>query len=233
MNIKTILSCLFCFQIAHPVVFNGLIESGISKNNFLCPSISTGTIPCTAADANAKGFNVTNNSMLQLFNNQAFWLNQEAEEKQYVSQVLNYSGADLQNKMIANGWGAMGSYCIILSTDPILTSIIMPNLIAGENQEKIVVQLWYNENEMLQLWSQDAAILSTNQQFTVLITTATDPLPGVMTTPTNTPHSLRDSFLKNLHLQQNNRAESVYQIATQSPRSVKIQGAIAADNQKG
>lgn len=225
MKLK-ILIFYFClpYQTSQAIIFNGLVETGVSKNNFLCSSAHSDSVNCIAADANAKGFDFSQNHMLQLFNDQAYWLHQEAIQQQYVSQVLSYSGNDLQNKMTADGWGAMGSYCLIISTDPILTNVVIPSITAGADQEKVVVQLWYNGNQKLQLWSQDAAILSKNQPFSVLITTNTDALPGVSKTSENSSNSLRTSFLFDLHLQQKNRTESVYLAATQSPRSVKIQG---------
>ena len=221
MKIKIIFSCLLWFQITQAVIFTGLIETGVSKNNFLCSSTASN---CNSADANAKNFDFSTYPMLQLFNDQTYWLHQASTHAQYVSEVLSYSGTDLQDKMISDGWGAMGSYCILISTDPILTNVVMPTVTASAGQEKVVVQLWYNGDQVLQLWSQDAITLSPAQTFTITISTDTDPLPGVTTSSQNSSSSLTTNFLSNLQLQQKNRKESVYQNATQSPRSITIQG---------
>lgn len=202
------------------VIFNGLTETKVSRNSFMTPLLNSSST-FSPTDFNAKGFNFSSSSILQLFNDQSYWLHQESIKKQYLATVLSYSGSELKNKMISDGWGAMGSYCLIISIDPILTSTIMPNLIANNEQEKVVVQLWYDGNNMLQLWSQDAALLSKNQEFNIAITSDIDPLSELANSTTQS--SIKTIFLKGLHLQQKNRSQSTYQAATQSPRSVKIQ----------
>jgi hypothetical protein len=217
-----LLSLAFC-HVTKPITFNGLTETGISKNNFLCPANSSSSVPCKSSNSNAIGFDFSSGKILQIFNDQAFWLHEQAVQSQYASQVLSYTGSALQDKMNADGWGAMGSYCIIISIDPILTSIVQPTLTPKEGEEKVVVQLWYNGDSALQLWSQDVKVVPKNATFTVTVSNATDSLPGVTDASNTTSKSLREKFLFDLHLQQNSRKEPVYQIATQSPRSVKIQ----------
>jgi hypothetical protein len=223
MNVKIFLSCLLWFGSAQSVIFNGLVETGISKNNFLCPTNSSSSVVCSSSNNNAIGFNFSSQKILQIFNDQVFWLHEQAVQQKYVSQVLSYTGSQLEDKMNADGWGAMGSYCIIISTDPILTSQVMPKLIAKKNEQKVVVQLWYSGDNALQLWSQDAKILSEDAAFTVAVNNSVDTLPGVTQTAPKNSNSLRDNFLNDLHFQQNTRKESAYQIAAESPRSVKIQ----------
>ena len=223
MKTKIMVSCLLFCQISKPVTFNGITETGISKNNFLCPTESSSSASCASSSSNAQGFNFSSSKVLQIFNDQAFWLHEEAAKKQYISQALSYTGSALQDKMNAEGWGATGSYCIIISIDPILTSVVMPKVVAKADEEKVVVQLWYSGDSALQLWSQDAKILSKDAIFTVALSSATDSLPGVIDASVMLPSSLKEKFLSELHFQQNNRKESVYQIATQSPRSVRIQ----------
>lgn len=222
MNAKIIYFALLCSNMSQAVIFNGLTETNISKNNFLCPANNSSSIPCTSSNTNAIGFDFSSSKILQIFNDQAFWLHEQAVQSQYASQVLSYTGSELQDKMNSDGWGAMGSYCIIISIDPILTSIVQPKLKPKDDEEKLVVQLWYNGDGALQLWSQDAKILSKNAAFTVAVSNNTDPLPEVIDTTSNSQPSLRAKFLSELHLQENSRKESVYQIATQSPRSIKI-----------
>ncbi len=223
MKAQILYFTLLCSNISQAVIFNGLTETSISKNNFLCPVNSSSSVSCTNTSSNAQGFNFSSSKMLQIFNDQAFWLHEQAAQKKYASEALSYSGSELEAKMNADGWGAMGSYCIIVSIDPILTSIVQPNLKAKQNEQKVVVQLWYNGDNILQLWSQDAKVLSISATFSVAISNATDALSDVMNAQSNESKSLSETFLSELHLQQNSRKESVYQIATQSPRSVKIQ----------
>lgn len=221
MKLKNFLFTIFLMHASvHAIIFNGLVETGVSTNSFLCPANAPG---CVSPNTNTQGFNFTQNQMLQIFNNQTYWLQQEIAQEQYIGQALLYSGTALQNKMTSSGWGAMGGYCIIISIDPILTKIVAPTLIAKTGQQKVVVQLWYNGDQMLQLWSQDAQILSSNQEFTVAISTAVDPLSGISATPTSASTTFVDTFLTNLHLQQSSRNQATYQAASASPRSVTIQ----------
>ncbi len=223
MNVKIFLSCLLWFSSTQSITFNGLVETGISKNNFLCPTNNSSSIVCVSQNSDAIGFNFSSSKILQIFNDEVFWLHEQAVREKYVSQILSYTGSQLQNKMNADGWGAMGSYCIIISIDPILTSQVMPKLTAKKDEEKVVVQLWYSGNNAIQLWSQDAKVLSKNAAFTIAVNSAVDTLPGVRQESTPASSSLKDKFLNDLHFQQNTRKESIYQIATESPRSVKIQ----------
>ena len=207
------------------VVFQGILENGVTKNNFLCTGDAVNIANCTSADTGAQGFDLSNGQILQFFNDQASWLLLQAERQQYVSQNLRRTGAALTNKMQADGWVAMGGYCLIVSTNPLIADVVMPELQAGANQEKVVVQLWYNGNEQVQLWSQDAKILSSGQKFNVVVSTAVDSLPGITSTPQSSTTSLRFDFLSKLDLQMSDRKASVYNLAIASPRSVKIQGA--------
>jgi hypothetical protein len=83
--------------------------------------------------------------------------------------------------------------------------------------------LLYNGDSLLQLWSQDAKVLDKDIKFQILISNNTDALASLASTQSSTPESLQAAFLSDLKFVRNNRKESVYQIATQSPRSVKIQ----------
>lgn len=202
------------------VIFQGLTETNISKNNFLCPSSTSSGVSCVSADANAINFTLPSGQILQLFNALPYWLDQEAITQQYDMQVLNYTQSEIQTELNSTGWGAMGGYCLLITTNPILTSIVMPSVVAASGQEKVVVQLWYNGDQSLQLWSQNALAITQGSGFTIAINSATDPLSELTsTTPSN---SLRATFLSGLQLQPNNRNASTYSIATNSPRSVTI-----------
>ncbi|MFA5998925.1 MAG: hypothetical protein WC747_02830 [Candidatus Babeliales bacterium] len=201
---------------AHSVVFQGLDDSSIKINTFSCPSGSTGSTDCSDADTNAKGLVLSDQMPLQLFNNQSYWLRQQAQVEQHAQTVLRRTGSDLQTYMQDQGWVAMGSYCILISTNPILTDVVMRDKKASGDQVKVVIQLWYNGENLIQLWSQDAAVMSKTQGFNVVVSSAQDDqiskLPKLSDATT---------FLDKIGLQINNRTTQ-YGKAKNSPRSVKI-----------
>jgi len=202
---------------AQSIIFQGLVEAGITKNSFFCPASATGSTDCSNVDSGAIGYHVSGSQPLQFFNNQSYWLKQETDRETIVHTDLKYSGASLRNKMISEGWVAMGGYCILISISPILTDLIMPAVKASGGNIKVIVQLWYNGSQLIQLWSQDAAVLPQDKGFKVLITSDLDSqiakLPALASEKT---------FLGKLGLQQNNRLPE-YAQATGAPRSVKIQ----------
>jgi hypothetical protein len=223
---KQIIYGLWLTALFQPILadltFAGLIENpSITKNNFLCHSDQETSSDCNNADKNYIGAVLTDNTLLQLFNNQSYFLKQEQAAQKYDAQVLRDSGSQLQEKLNSQGYSAMGGYCIIITKNPTVTGIVMPNMIAQKNQEKVVVQLWYNANRAIQLWSQDAALLTAGQSFKVSISNEIDPLTTLQT-PANKNSSLKASFLTSLGIQTSNRKESVYHAATESPRLVKI-----------
>ena len=208
------LSALMSIQ-TYPVIFNGLIESGITKNNFLCSA--PGEQDCSNADSGAIGFNLTTSQSLQFFNNQSFWLRQQAAKESDLVTNQNYSGSALTDKMVSEGWVAMGGYCVLISADPMLADVVMPLIkTTTSNQVKVVVQLWYNGDQQMQLWSQDAAILSVTQSFQVTISSDIDSQVSLLPSLES-----QTSFLGQIGLQQNNR-QPAYAHATGCPRMVKI-----------
>lgn len=223
MKFKLLFSYSLIPYLCHAVTFQGIEESGVLKNTFLCPAAVENASDCMPADQGALGFDLSNGKILQLFNNQTYWLLQESVQQLYANQVLRYSGSDLENKMKSQGWVAMGGYCLVITSNPILTQVVSPALIAGTNQEKVVVQLWYNGDQVVQLWSQDATVLSAGQNFKVLISTNPDSLFSVASNVNSSSQSLKSSFLAQLGLQVNNRNVDDYNQAVKSPRSVKIQ----------
>jgi len=216
-----ILCLITCSQsLKTDVIFQGITETGVTKNNFLCPSLTSSAVSCVSADANAINFTLPSGQILQLFNSQPYWLDQEAIKQQYDLQVLDYTQSEIQAELDSTGWGAMGGYCLLITTNPVLTGIVMPTVIAASGQEKVVVQLWYNGEQSLQLWSQDALAINQGTGFTISISSATDPLSELSTTSTSS--GLKATFLAGLNLQPNNRNASIYNIATDSPRSITI-----------
>lgn len=207
----------------HAVVFDGILENGITINNFLCSGDAVNIENCTPADAGSVGFDLSNGKMLQLFNDQAGWLLLQASRKQYLNQDLKRSGSSLNTQLATQGWAAMGGYCLVITTNGLLADVVKPELVAHKDQEKIVVQLWYNGDQEIQLWSQDAKILSKEESFKVIVSADADSLVIENNSAKSLTNSLRLKFLSQLNIEENNRKESVYQLATHSPRSVKIQ----------
>jgi len=199
------------------VVFQGLVETGITKNSFKCPASAVGSQDCSNVDTGAVGFNLVGGQLLQFFNNQSYWLRQEVQQKQNLQTNQRYSGSDLLAKMASEGWVAMGGYCILISLGHILDSVVMPAIKSSSDSVKVVVQLWYNGDQMIQLWSQDAVVLKKDQAFQVLVTSDIDAQVALLP-----PLSVEKTFLEQLGLQQNNRQPN-YMQAIGCPRMVKIQ----------
>jgi hypothetical protein len=221
--IKKIIIFVLCSftQTMLPLMLNGIIETGVSKNNFLCPTSTSSAVPCIDANQRYSNTVLVDGQILQIFNSQAYWVHEQANAEQYDTQVLAYTGSELEAKLQAQGWTAMGGYCILISTNSILTQIVKPELVAQKNQKKIVAQLWYNGDRLLQLWSQDATVVDADASITLEISNAVDPLTEVKNLKQGT--SLKDTFLYALPLQPANRDETMYQSASACPRSIKIQ----------
>ncbi len=202
-----------------PVIFTGLSETGVKKNNFACPSSSSSSISCVS------NTNITSimhdDTIIQIFNDQAFWLHEKATSAQYQQTTLNYSTTELSEKLSEQGWGSTGGYCILITSNPLLGSFIQPKLQPNKNQKKIIAQLWYNGNSSLELWSQDVQLLNSDQTFQVAVTNQPDALNSL--NETNQTKTLKNEFLQSLNLQPNNRDQATYDAATDSPRSIKIQ----------
>ena len=100
MKQKKIISILIITlfnQTAQTVIFEGLVETDISKNNFLCKGSAASSVTCVDSSRTAVNFNLSNTSILQLFNDQPYWLHQEALAGQYASESLTYAGSELKN----------------------------------------------------------------------------------------------------------------------------------------
>lgn len=209
------------------IIFQGLVEqSDINKNTFLCPaSASDGVQGCQDTQSAAHGYDVSGGRTVQFCNNQQYWLQQEAVQAQYIATVRNYSGNELQQKLQNEGWTSMGGYAVVITTDPLLLNYIMPEVVAGAGQTKVIVQLWYNGSDLIQLWSQDAVVLANGSSFQVTLSSAQDNrLPGMFTASTTAASSWQTAFLSALNIQPNNRKASDYNVAVGSPRQVRITG---------
>jgi len=229
MKILFAVLVVFCtwLDLEATLLFQGLVEnSDINKNTFLCPaSAADGIQGCKDTQAAAHGFDVSGGRTMQFCNNQEYWLQQEAIQAQYIATVRNYTGSQLEQKLHAEGWKAMGGYAVVISTNPLLVNLVMPEVVAGAGQIKVVVQLWYNGNDLIQLWSQDAIVLADGAGFQVALSSALDDrLPGLLTSNSATITSWQTTFLSQLDLQSNNRQASDYGAAVGSPRQVRIIG---------
>ena len=214
---KILTSCILCVAastLAYGLTFQGLTELGITKNSFLCSDSSA--VACSNADAGAIGCELMGSQPLQFFDNQLYWLQQKANRAEIVQTDLRYTGSALENKLNAEGWGQMGAYCIIVSVDPVLVDVVMPNVEVNANQIKLVAQLWYNGGNLIQLWSQDAVAIDKTKSFKISITSDLDAQISRWFTSASSK-----SFVGQIGLQANNR-QAEYAQANGSPRCVKI-----------
>lgn len=79
-----IISFLISCTALGSVTFKGLLEdSSIDKNSFLCPSSSEGEgdETCQNRDHQARGFKFDGPKILQIFNNQQYWVQQQYKER--------------------------------------------------------------------------------------------------------------------------------------------------------
>lgn len=215
--------------------FQGMTETGVIKNTFLCGQTGVGNIAgsggqnfesdtCTInAIQTVVGFDISGGKTVQFFNNFTYWLQQKGQQEEYYktnNPDLAQDPDGLENKMNSDGWAAMGAYCILITTNEILQETVEPTIVAGKGQIKVIVQLLYNGGDLIQLWSQDVALLEQGQSFVIGISNAAD---------TNLPSAIKASTDSQQYLaavskamQPNNRASDTYNAATGSPRTVRI-----------
>ncbi len=228
--VKMILICAVSIvnTAAEKLFFQVLLEQpGINKNSFLCTGVTSGGVQgCKDTQVAAHGFNIAGGKTLLFFNNQQYWLQQEAIAAQNIATARNYTGSLLQQQLQNEGWLAMGGYAVVISTDPLLADYIMPLVVASAGQIKVIVQLWYNGSDLIQLWSQDAHVFASGSSFQVAISSTPDAvLPSLFAASSGfaTAHlSWVDNFLLSLGLQVNNRLNTDYNAAVSSPRQVRI-----------
>lgn len=215
------------------VVFQGMTEEGIVRNTFLCgkhsvTSAGTSGVTVAAQDCSAHqvlqaiGFDISGGKTVQFFNNFTYWLRQKGQEEQaYQINHPQATQSDIAAHMQSKGWGSMGAYCILISTNEILQNMVAPHKQARAGQIKVIVQLWYNGDNLIQLWSQDVAIMTPGQNFTVVISNAVD--SNLITMLQESDHV--QGYLKSIGkiMQPNNRNIARYHDAKDSPRMVRIQ----------
>lgn len=180
------------------IVFKGLTEIGISKNTFLCgkTSVGQGSAGGTGFEAgdcnyntieNAVGVDMAGGHTLQFFNNFMYWVQQKSQKIQAIEATReaspSQSGRDAETARLQQkvdqlndqaGWGTLGPQCVIISTSSILQETIEPGQQAGADQVKVVAQLWYSGDYLIQLWSQDVAMIPKGKGFTISLSNVSD-----------------------------------------------------------
>lgn len=172
------------------ITFKGVTESNVVVNTFLCEKdgVNFEAEDCTTDRIkNAVGFDISGGYTLQFFNNFTYWIKQKEKYEQQLKINHPYLKANqdaLAKRMQKDGWGLImpdgsvvgGAYCIIISTNPVLQQAIEPDkqVAKGESKVKVIAQLWYNGNNLIQLWSQDVQILSAGKSFSVKISSDPD-----------------------------------------------------------
>ncbi len=214
------------------VIFQGMTESGVNRNTFLCGYSSVNSsqdtghevsgADCTVgAIQSAIGFDVSGGRTLQFFNNFTYWLRKKSEKEQaYRIDTPTATDGSVDAYMESDGWGSMGAYCIIVSTNEIMQEVVGQGKQASAGEIKVVVQLWYNGDSLIQLWSQDVAILNPGQSFTIAISNAVDSaLPAMLQATSGIKGYLK---VVGKSMQPDNRKKHSYNDATNSPRTVRI-----------
>lgn len=173
-----------------------------------------------AAISRAVGFDVSGGQTLQFFNNFTYWLKEKTKKEQSYKINDQLDGDDLEKKMDSEGWGSMGAYCIIVTTNQMLQKVIAPDMVVDAGQVKVIVQLWYNGGNLIQLWSQDVKAIAQGKSFAVAITNDEDSsLKQALTVSTKTDQYF--SAVTSM-MQPDNRLEEAYNAASTSPRKVRI-----------
>tara|TARA_Y100000588_G_C14278104_1_gene935460 strand:+ start:435 stop:1502 length:1068 start_codon:yes stop_codon:yes gene_type:complete len=141
----------------------------------------------TAQINNAIGIDMSGGHTLQLFNQFMYWSRQKAQKIQAIEasqeSKATQAGINRQAQQVQDalntlnnqqGWDIIGPQCLIITTDPIMQKVIAPDKIAKTNEVKVVAQLWYSGDYLVQLWSQDVAMVPKGASFTVQVSAAVD-----------------------------------------------------------
>ncbi len=275
-----IISFLISFSALGSVTFKGLLEdSSIDKNSFLCPSGSAGEgdETCQNRDDQARGFKFDGPKILQIFNNQQYWVQQQYKERgllmarAYGSDSDSDSSSDsssdsdssqkkkavagkdkkdkndkktqssnnnddlaLDAEMQKRGWKTTGAFLLVITTDSLITDQIDPDKIPAKGKIKVAAQLWYNGQDSVQLWAQDALLIDEGAAFSVSLSNSDSSLyqeqKGINQVGYNLykgdgPKSfleIKKQFLQEIELVPKNINQNEYISAYGSPRSVTI-----------
>lgn len=215
--------------LATGIIFQGIAEQGISKDTFLCgdTSVTAASIAGTnfeSSDCSINniqdtiGFDISGGKTIQFFNDFTYWIRQKSKIEQ--DYQINNPGANVASYMSQQGWSAMGAFCILISTNSILQEIVGQAKQAGSGKIKVVAQLWYNGDNLIQLWSQDVAIMEPGQSFIVNINNSVD--ADLLTTLQNS--ATVKGYLSSIGtaVQPSNRNMNTYNAASDSPRTIRI-----------
>ncbi len=204
------------------LVFEGLQEEGIGKNTFLCPEQASGAV-CSQADVDgAVGYDIHGGKTLQFFDNFVYWLQQKEHRRQYVKTNLRYDGSALTNKLNQEGWGATSAYCVLVSTDPMLQKVVLPTQKAPKGTVKVIAQLLYSGENVLQLWSQDVVFMKPGQRFKLVVSSQEDNKLAAALQESSHATGVAH-YIEKLGFQKSTRKDYIYNAASDSPRMVRIQ----------
>lgn len=211
------------------ITFLGITEdSSIDKNSFLCPDSldAEGLEICQNRSAQALNFTFNGPRTLQLFNNQQYWAQQKYRQQQLLI-ARGYKDTDLDNTLKSKGWSITGGFSVIITTDPLVTSQIDKKLVPAKGQTKLVAQLWYNGDSLIQLWAQDVVLVSDGQNFTISLSSSDSTLSqeaekiSTLSQPKNIAE-VKEQFLQEVALAPINIVKSSYSVANGSPKNIKI-----------
>jgi len=218
------------------IKFSGLSEdSSIDKNSFLCPSHleAEGQEICQNRDQQAIGFEFDGPKTLQLFNNQQYWV-QEKYKKRQLLMARAYHDSDLESTLKEQGWSITGGFLVLITTDPLITNQVETKVVVTTGKIKVVAQLWYNGDNLIQLWAQDAALINQGEQFSVSLSNSessisqeqkSQEVSGIsskIVPKAKNFSEIKKQFLEEIELSPKNILMNDYNVAIGSPKNIKI-----------
>jgi hypothetical protein len=151
---------------------------------------------------------------------------QKYKERQLL-MAQGYTDNDLDSTLANRGWSITGGFLILVTTDPLVTHEIEPKIVAQKGEIKVVAQLWYNGGSLIQLWAQDALVLTDGQSFSISILSTDSAISQEaeiskkLAQPKNFKE-IKEQFLQEIQLSPRNVVQADYSIATGSPKNIKI-----------
>lgn len=253
MNYKFFIGLLLIPTISLGVIaFSGLSEdSSIDKNSFSCSSSldAQGEDICQDRAASAVNFEFDGPRTLQIFNNQQFWVQKKYKEQQLLMARMSQED-EVDSTLKSRGWSITGGFLVVITTDSFITNQIEPKKVPAKGQVKVVAQLWYNGDNLIQLWAQDVALVKDGSSFSVSLTSTDSDIskestvanPPVVSKKSGTAifavaesvkltqngqgpknfSELQKQFLQEIELAPKNAIKSVYSVAVGSPKNIKI-----------